>query len=111
MRAGTGAVVGASWEAHNRACGMITENFQRYLDDGLPKDVALQKAKLDFMESNESKDLDHPFYWANLTLIGNNKALSSEQKPILGYVLGILVLIGIALFIKTNLPKKSATRV
>ena len=111
MRAGAGAVVGASWEAHNRSCGMVTEKFQSYLDDGLPKDVALQKAKLDFMESEESKDLDHPFYWANLTLIGNNQALSLEQKPVMGYVLGILALIGFVLFIKTNLPKKSATRV
>ena len=111
MRAGAGAVVGASWEAHNRACGMITENFQRNLDDGLPKDVALQKAKLAFMESKESQDLDHPFYWANLTLIGNNQALSPEQKPVMDYVMGILALIGFALFVKTNLPKKFATRV
>ncbi|MEA5461067.1 CHAT domain-containing tetratricopeptide repeat protein [Arcicella sp. LKC2W] len=111
MRAGAGAVVGASWEAHNRAIGIITEKFESYLNAGLPKDVALQKAKLAFMEAKESKDLDHPFYWANLTLIGNNQALSIEQSPFVGYVLGLLALIGVVLFIKTNLPKKSATRV
>jgi CHAT domain-containing protein len=109
MRAGSGAVVGASWEAHNRASIIITEKFQQYLTEGYSKDVALQKAKLDFMKSSKSRDLNHPYYWANLSLIGNNQPLSHHQSFGWAYFSGIFVLLGMGIFIKTNLPKKSAT--
>lgn len=111
MRAGTSAVIGASWQAHNRASTMITESFQHYLDEGLPKDVALQKAKLDFMKSNKSLDLNHPFYWANLSLIGSSKALSSESSPLFWYLWSSGILLSLIIFIKKSSPKIFATKV
>jgi CHAT domain-containing protein len=111
MRAGSSAVIGASWQAHNRASIMITESFQQYLDTGLPKDVALQKAKLDFMKSNKSLDLNHPFYWANLSLTGSNRALSPTKSSLFWYIWFSVILVSLIIFIKNHLPKIFATKV
>ena len=45
---------------------------------GMEKDIALQKAKLEYLQTEVGKRNDTPFYWANIQIIGNNQAITSK---------------------------------
>ena len=68
--AGIPSVASTLWEADERSIYAITEQFHRYLSQGMRKDEALQKAKLFFIGKGRMENL-LPYYWANLVLIGN----------------------------------------
>ncbi len=68
--AGAKAVITTLWNAHDEASAHISERFYKHLKDGLKTDEALQKAKLDFLNSDLALRYEHPYYWANFILIG-----------------------------------------
>lgn len=72
--AGIPSVAATLWKADEQSIYAITESFNRYLSQGMNKDEALQKAKLDFLKSG-SKEKMLPYYWANMILIGNTDAI------------------------------------
>lgn len=57
------------WSVENQATYKITESFYHYLSEGWALDAALQKAKLDFLNS-EPAERRQPNYWAALVLSG-----------------------------------------
>jgi len=67
------------WKIDNQSTYKITELFYKYLSRGLPSDVALQKAKMEFRKTVSSKDQDLPYYWAASVLIGQSNAVISEK--------------------------------
>ncbi len=67
------------WSVDNKSTYQITEQFYKYLADGLPIDVALQKAKLDFIQKG-SKQNRLPYYWAAAILAGKSDAIISNRK-------------------------------
>jgi len=68
--AGIPSVASTLWQADESATYEITARFHSYLSKGMRKDEALQKAKLDFLKKDNGENL-LPYYWANMTLIGN----------------------------------------
>ncbi len=66
------------WSVDKDATFTMTELFYKYLAQGLTIDVALQKAKLDFIKSSRLHSL--PYYWAAPVLIGNTDPLMSREK-------------------------------
>ena len=62
----------------------MTELFYKYLSGGLPVDVALQKAKLEFIGSSRENRL--PYYWAAAIVAGKTDIIYSKKtiswKPI-----------------------------
>lgn len=76
-KAGSHAVISAQWSAHDRSSAFITTRFYHYINQGIDKDYALQKAKIDFLNSELGNELNHPFFWANLTLTGNTNPIES----------------------------------
>lgn len=68
--AGAKAVITTLWNAHDEASAYISEHFYKHLKDGLKTDEALQKAKLEFLNSDLALRYEHPYYWANFILIG-----------------------------------------
>ncbi|MEL6973347.1 MAG: CHAT domain-containing protein, partial [Bacteroidota bacterium] len=73
--------------------------FYKYLQDGLPKDQALQQAKLEYLNDNvlSSPGTRSPYYWACSVVIGDTESLVS--KSILGSYWWVIVLIGILLLV------------
>jgi CHAT domain-containing protein len=49
------------WSVDSKSTYELTELFYKYLANGEPTDIALQKAKLDLINSN---DYSLPFFWA-----------------------------------------------
>lgn len=63
------------WSIDNNSTYRITELFYKYLADGLPVDIALQKAKLQFIKTSDSREKKLPYYWAASILIGKTNAI------------------------------------
>jgi CHAT domain-containing protein len=67
------------WSVDNKTTYKLTELFYKYLSKGLSIDVALQKAKLDFIQ-HASKENRLPYYWAATVLAGKSDAVISGKK-------------------------------
>ena len=70
--AGCKSIVTSLWKADEISTSFIGKRIHHYLQEGAAIDEALQKSKIDYLESNEIKEQDKsPAYWANLVLIGD----------------------------------------
>ena len=98
--AGSESLLSTLWTVDDRASADLTQNFLQNLKDGKTKDIALQEAKLDFLNS-ATPDKLHPFFWSSFKLTGNTEVLIKERKiPYLGIVLGLLGVLVINYFRK-----------
>ncbi|MEN7547305.1 CHAT domain-containing tetratricopeptide repeat protein [Rapidithrix thailandica] len=93
MYAGCPNVVMTLWKADDVASFEISVNFYKHLKEGLPKDIALQQAKIDYLESDRYAMYKTPNYWANFILIGNPHPVFHSVSVAPYYVL--LVLTGV----------------
>lgn len=66
------------WAVDNLSTYRLTEFFYKYLSQGLPSDVALQKAKLEFINTS-SKEKQLPYYWAAPVLTGQSSAITVDK--------------------------------
>jgi CHAT domain-containing protein len=67
------------WKVENTSTYQITELFYQYLAKGLPIDVALQKAKIDFIQK-ATKEKQLPYYWAAPILTGRTDAIQLKKN-------------------------------
>jgi len=77
--AGIPSTVTTLWQVDNQATYKLTEAFYKYLSQGLPKDVAMQKAKLEFLDAND-KTNQLPYYWAASIVLGKTNALDKDSS-------------------------------
>ncbi|MEJ0104047.1 MAG: CHAT domain-containing tetratricopeptide repeat protein [Bacteroidota bacterium] len=86
------------WSVDNNATYEITESFYKYVAKGMPLDLALQKAKLEYMNGDLSEN-QLPYYWAAPILVGKSDKIILD-KPVAwkyvfaGIILASLFLIG-----------------
>ncbi len=111
--AGIPSVSATLWNADEETIYAISKSFNQYLSEGMNKDEALQKAKLDFIHSNDS-DKMLPYYWANMILIGNADAvkLNASAKNYWPWTIGvcfIAVIIVLTWFYVKKKNKKSSS--
>lgn len=76
--AGCPSIVMSLWTADDRATIRLMEYFYEYLEEGLEKHAALQKARSAYLGSTRR---DHPYYWAGFVLIGDEHVLSTNNSP------------------------------
>ena len=100
--AGSQSLLSTLWTVDDRASADLTQNFLTHLKDGKTKDIALQEAKLAFLNT-ATPDKLHPFYWSSFKLTGNTEVLVEESY--LRYLwigLGILALLLVFYFRKNK---------
>jgi CHAT domain-containing protein/tetratricopeptide (TPR) repeat protein len=78
--AGCPSLIASLWEASDKSSKDILITFYENLKAGMPKDKALQAAKLDYIE-NAAPAFSGPAYWSHLALIGDAKSINLEAKP------------------------------
>ncbi len=78
------------WSVDNQSTYKLTELFYKYLAKGLATDVALQKAKIEFIVTS-SKENQMPYYWAATILAGKTDAI--ELKKTFTWKLLIILLV------------------
>ena len=110
---GVPAAIANLWSVDNTSTYLLTELFYKHLVKGLPTDLALQKAKLEFLET-ASKEKSMPCYWSGPVLIGKtdplalNKTSSLKWIFIFGGLSCILAGTIIKWFIKKHKAKNSS---
>lgn len=106
--AGCPNIITSLWKAEDKTTAFITQRLHHYLEEGLPKDKALQQAKLDLLHSS---DIDPryktPNYWAHLVFIGNYQA---EHKRSNWWWIAIGIIVAAVIYrsvIQKNLPAEN----
>jgi CHAT domain-containing protein len=77
--AGSESILTSLWKIDEKSSMQILDNFYQYLRQNMPKDEALQKAKLDYLDTSEGR-LQSPQYWAGLVILGDVKPLNLETS-------------------------------
>jgi CHAT domain-containing protein len=91
------------WSVNNTAAYRITELFYKYLSKGLPSDVALQKAKIEFRES-ASKEESLPYYWASSVFAGISEPVIQKESSSWYWI--VFAMVAVFLFIIPLFKKK-----
>ena len=91
--AGCPAVITTLWNAHDESTAWISKKLHHYLKKGWHKSDALRQAKIDFLNSDTGKAYDHPYFWANFILIGNDTPITNSYwYTYILYLIPIVVL-------------------
>ena len=106
---GIPAAISNLWSVETGSTYRITEIFYKYLSKGLPTDVALQKAKLEFINKSGSKEKTLPYFWAGAILTGKVETFKSPHSlPWLKIAIVIIVLFSITFLMKKFLLHKNS---
>jgi CHAT domain-containing protein len=109
---GCPAVVGTFWNVEDKSMSALASLFYRNLLKGMHKDVALQKAKLSFLQSEIGKQNDLPFYWAHLQVMGNTSPIAQSKTFTYIILSTITTLILLALYyFRQSLKRSFLTKV
>ncbi|MBB3839312.1 CHAT domain-containing protein/tetratricopeptide (TPR) repeat protein [Runella defluvii] len=77
------------WSVEDQPTYELTNLFYNYLDQGLPKDEALQRAKLDWLNQGNAADA-LPSQWAGMILVGDTAPLAMDGLRFIILGLGLL---------------------
>jgi CHAT domain-containing protein len=77
---GIPSVVMTLWEIEDHSSADLMEMFYRNLKKGLEKDIALQQAKIDYLDQTDHLHA-HPYFWAGFVSIGKTTPISSVSSP------------------------------
>ena len=100
--AGCPSVITSLWKADDNANAYLTQKLYYYLQKGYAKDVALQNAKLDYInDDNIAPNFKLPTFWAQLVLIGDASPVSNSAGFSYWYIVaGVFSLILIFFVVK-----------
>ncbi|MCP4442980.1 MAG: CHAT domain-containing protein [Aureispira sp.] len=110
--AGVPNIVMSKWHVSDWATAVLMKLFYKGLQDGLPKDEALQQAKIQYLEEHKRQDkILAPFYWGSFVLLGNSTPIDVLVEPTkifsLRNLLVLLVLLLVAYFISKQRKKNA----
>jgi len=104
--AGAQSIITTLWSVNDQKTAELMQKFYQNIAAGDPKDIALQKAKLSFLESQDNYHA-HPFFWAAPIPVGSMEAIDGG---IPAYVYGlVLLLILLLLFVIYRSKSKSTS--
>lgn len=92
--AGVPSAVMSLWSIDDCATASLMDSFFAHLRQGEDKDVALQKARMAYLQQAD-KLHRHPYYWAAFVQVGHTQALRSRYGYFLGWA-GAALLLGLA---------------
>ena len=91
---GAKSIVYSLWNTNDYSTYTVITDFYKNLSEGSSKDMALQQAKLNFIETNQENKLSHPYYWSSFVVNGNSQPIVSKHTWKWWYLLpALLVLI------------------
>jgi CHAT domain-containing protein len=105
MYSGVPSLVISLWKVEDHSTAQIMESFYTYLKEGLPKDEALRRAKLDYLETAGSLAAS-PYFWSSFVNIGDTAPISFRspwQPVILGTGPAILIFLASLFFLRRRL--------
>ena len=89
--AGSESILTSLWEIDEKSSAEIVGYFYKHLQEGLPKDEALKKAKQTYLSQAQGRSLA-PQYWAGLVLMGDTTAIPISSSPSYLWWVGIALI-------------------
>jgi CHAT domain-containing protein len=114
--AGVPNIIMSNWSVSDWSTVELMESFYTYLKKGLPKDEALQKAKIDYLKKQRTtRTALAPFYWGGFVLLGNTDPVdqlisSSNSFSYLTLGLGAVFLIILVVIIFLYFKNKNKSQ-
>jgi CHAT domain-containing protein len=110
--AGCPSIVMSHWVADDKATAELMQLFYRNLSNGMSKDKALQRAKLDFLK-HADVIRENPGFWSAFVVVGNTDPVSIESfdYKFTAYVaagFGLLMIVGWMIVVKNRRKKLRA---
>lgn len=108
--AGCDNTVMTLWSVGDRSTARMMDKLYKQLKEPIPKDVALQRAKLDFLTTG-GRFTSAPLFWGGIIFVGNPETLESSPPLAIWMLIGIPILLGMVLLgrrlrrQKTDLPQ------
>ncbi len=94
--AGVPSIVMTLWEVQDESGAEIMKQYYSLLNEGLPKDKALQQAKINvLMNANMVKS--HPYYWSSYVLSGDTTPIVPKHQ--LPWEWLMVIIFGVALLL------------
>jgi len=90
---GIPSAVSNLWEVDNQGTYKLTELFYKYVAHGIPLDIALQKAKKEFIATTVSGENKLPYYWAASILVGQSNTVALQKSIPWKWVAVVILLI------------------
>lgn len=99
--AGVPNIIMSKWAVSDWSTAVLMKAFYKNIKTGMPKDEALQQAKIKYLDANKDKaKLLAPFYWGGFVLLGDTapiQTLVMEDTP-WGWYIGILIAVLLLIF-------------
>lgn len=114
--AGASSVLMSLWQVNDFSTSQIMKNFYVNLACGSSKELALQKAKLDYLENEANQATFHPAFWAAFVQTGDVKPLElvsitgktfQQMHIMLGVAATLLVIIIVFLGLRYKKRKRT----
>lgn len=98
--AGSESILTSLWKIDEQSSTQLIKSFYDYIAKGLPKDIALKKAKLDYISTANGR-IVAPQYWAGLVLIGDQSPIQiNTNSNFIFWLFGVLIIILLMILIK-----------
>ncbi len=83
--AGSQSVIMSFWSVPDYSTSKIAQQFYAYYHQGLPKDIAQQRAELYFLDHEAKSTIQlNPHHWAAFTVNGDMSPLETTEKAFNG---------------------------
>jgi CHAT domain-containing protein/tetratricopeptide (TPR) repeat protein len=92
-------VVATQWAVTDGASASLVNYFYKNLAEGVPADLSLQQAKIEFLQKEDPLK-HHPYYWAGYVSFGKPATLSAHIPFKWLWILPILLIVAVYLKIK-----------
>ncbi len=73
---GASSIASTLWKVNDASATTVMSDFYSNLSEGNDKDVALQKAKQKFLNTNRNNALAHPYFWSGFVISGNTASVA-----------------------------------
>ncbi len=105
--AGVKSLLMSLWKVSDESTSELMVSFYEGLKAGEDKDLALQQAKVTYIQNQEIAMKSHPYFWAGFVLKGDPGALSLKSSwGYWGYfLLGFLILLGLVFGVRSSRKK------
>jgi len=91
---GANSIASTLWKINDASSTRLMDGFYLNLSEHQSKNIALQKAQVNFINNNRGNALRHPYYWSGFVISGNTIALNTTKYwPYIAITLVLTVLL------------------
>lgn len=115
IHAGMPSVLMSLWDIEDISTGNIIPAFYYLLNKGSDKDIALQMAKINYINRTKPEIENHPAFWSGFVLYGNSRSLNPRHSLVYYLMLAVsgafIILFSSILIIKYLIFRKKRKQV